>query len=195
MLKTLLTILLLAAPSVPTFAQQTPSWEFFAGYSMQRTNVRDYFKSTPIIYAVRNRYENLDGWNFSITENMNKRLGGTLELNGHYKTVPFQGTNSAQQMHSIVYGPRVSLRKSAFVPFVHILVGIAHADVRVKPTGPHLSDNSLAIAAGAGLDVNLWKGVAVRVLQAEFFHANAMGSNQNHYRAAAGIVFHVGKNK
>ena len=194
MRKTLLTILLLAAPSLPSFAQ-TAAWEFFGGYSMQRTNVRDYFKSTPIIYAVHNRYENLNGWNFSITENMNKRFGGTLELNGHYKTVPFQGINSSQKMHSIVYGPRVSLRKSAFVPFVHLLVGIALADVRVKPTGPHLSDKSLAIAAGGGLDLNLWKGAAVRVLQAEFFHANALGSNQNHYRASAGIVFHVGKEK
>lgn len=192
MLKTFLTILLLAAPS---FAQQTPNWEFFAGYTLQRTNVRDYYKSTPTIYSVRNRYENLDGWQFSITENMNGRFGGTLELAGHYKTVPLLGTNSTQHMHSILYGPRVSFPKSIFIPYAQTLFGVARADVRVKPVGPHLFATSFAVAAGGGLDIRLTPQAAVRVLQAEYLHANALGRNQNHYRASAGIVFHVGRNK
>ncbi len=123
------------------------------------------------------------------------KVGGTLEVNGHYKALPFQGSDNHHSMHSVVYGPRVSFRQHAFTPYVHVLVGFAHADVRVKPTGPHLSDNSFAVAGGAGVDVNVWKQMAVRALQIEYFHANAMGANQNHYRAAAGIVFHVGKNK
>ncbi len=179
---------------IPCYAQETPAWEVFGGYSVQPSNVRDYYKSTPTIYAIRNRYENLQGWDFAVTENMNRWFGGTLDVSGHYKTVAFQGTNTRQQIHSLLYGPRFSLRKGPFVPFLHVLFGFAHADARVSP-GPHASENSFAVAGGGGLDLSLFKQASVRVLQADYFRANALGSNQNNYRASAGIVFHLGRKR
>ena len=44
-----------------------------------------------------------------------------------------------------------------------------------------------------GVDLNLGSHVSARLLQIEYFHANALGSGQNNYRAAAGVVFHAGK--
>src|SRR5437867_2087511 len=103
--------------AVPALAQETPEWEFFGGYSMQWTNVREYYKSTPIIYATRNRYENLNGWDLAVTENRNARFGGTLEVSGHYKTPQRSGINNRERIHSIVYGPRFMFGKNAYVPF------------------------------------------------------------------------------
>ena len=191
MFKTIVALLLAA----PAFAQQAPAVEFFGGYSVQKTNVREYYKSTPIIYSIRNRYENLDGWDFSITENRNRWFGGTLDVSGHYKTPNLLGSNNREQMHSILYGPRFSVRTRFFIPFVHALFGATFMNVAVQPVGPHASDHSFAIAAGGGVDLKFHDAAAIRLLQAEYFHANALGSNQNNYRASAGLVFYVGKRK
>jgi len=34
---------------------------------------------------------------------------------------------------------------------------------------------------------------AIRLLQAEYFHANALGSGQNNLRVSAGIILYLGK--
>jgi hypothetical protein len=178
----------------PSFAEETPEWEFFGGYSILRTNVREYYKSTPIIYSINYKFENLNGWDFSFTENINHWFGGTFDVSGHYKTPVFKGSPNQQQIHSLMYGPRFSLHTSLLTPFAHALFGAAHANVQVTPVGPHASDWSFATAAGGGVDLNV-KGFAIRLIQAEYFHANGLGSNQNNYRASAGIVFHAGKSK
>ncbi len=186
-------LLLLAA--TPSFAQNTHAWEFFGGYSLQRSNVREFYKSTPIIYSSRYVNENLNGWTFSVTENMNRRkVGGTLEVSGHYKTPVLQGVPSRQRIHSLMYGPRFSLKKAGGVrPFAHVLVGIAHAEVRVTPTGPHFSDFAFAAAAGGGVDVSLGRKFAVRAFEADYFRANVLNAKPNAFRASAGIVYYPGK--
>ena len=188
----LLIVLFLA---MPCLAQQAPAWEFFVGYSGQQTNVREYYKSTPSMYSIRNRVENLTGWDLSVTENMNRWFGGTLDVSGHYLTPQLLGSNNREVMHSILYGPRGSFRKAAFVPFGHVLFGATRSSVQVTPVGPHSSLTGFATAAGGGVDLNLRNKAAIRVLQWEYFHANALGSNQTNYRASAGIVFYVGKGK
>src|SRR5262245_11838131 len=70
--------------ATPCIAQQVPSWEFFGGYSFQETNVRKYFRSTPIIFSFQNHYTGLNGWDVSATENVNRWFGGTLDISGHY---------------------------------------------------------------------------------------------------------------
>jgi hypothetical protein len=178
----------------PAFAQETPEWEFFGGYSIQRTNVREYYKSTPILYSIKYKSENLNGWNFAVTENINRWFGGTFDVSGHYKTPVFQGSPNQQQIHSLMYGPRFSLRSSLITPFAHALFGAAHTSVEVTPVGPHASNWSFAAAAGGGVDLNI-KGFAIRLIQAEYFHADALGNSQNNYRASAGVVFHAGKSR
>jgi len=181
-------------PVTPACAQETPEWEFFGGYSIQRTSVREYYKSTPSIYSIRYKQETLNGWGFAVTENINHWFGGTFDVSGHYKTPVLQGSPNQQQMHSFLYGPRFSIRTSLLTPFAHLLFGAAHSNVQVTPVGPHASDTSFAAAAGGGVDLRI-HGVAVRLIQAEYFHANALGINQNNYRASAGIVFHAGKSR
>ncbi len=56
--------------ATPCLAQEIPEWEFFGGYSFQRSDVREYFKSSPIIYTFRGKYASLSGWDASVTENL-----------------------------------------------------------------------------------------------------------------------------
>lgn len=174
--------------ATPCVAQEIPAWEFFGGYSFQRSNVREYYKSTPIIFSVRNQYADLNGFDAAVTENMNRWFGGTLDFGGHFGSPQLLGTTSREQRYSILYGPRFSYRRPWGIPFAHILLGAAHTGVKVTPTGPHASANSFAVAAGGGLDVHLGRKVAIRVFQAEYFRTGALGTRPNSYRASAGVV-------
>jgi hypothetical protein len=193
-MRILLPVVILVFMSLtPALAQEAPGWDFFGGFSIQRSNVREYYKSTPIIYSVQNRWETLNGWDAAVTENINSWFGGTFDASGHYRTPTRFGSPNREQMHTFLYGPRFSWRTSHVVPFAHLLFGAALANVQVTPVGPHASETSFALAAGGGVDLNLGSHVSARPLQVEYLHANALGSNQNSYRAAAGIVFHAGK--
>ena len=92
--------------------------------------MREYFKSTPIIYAVRNERMNLNGWDASVTEYVNRWFGGTLDIRGLYKSPQVRGTKNRERMYSILYGPRLAYRGPWGIPFAHVLLGVAHTQVR-----------------------------------------------------------------
>ena len=190
-LQIFLFVLLLAAPCM---AQKPPTWEVFAGYSVERSYVREYYKSTPIIYTFRNQYANLKGWETSVTENVNRWFGGTLDLSGHYKTPQLLGTNNQERIYSILYGPRFSFRRPWGIPFAHVMLGAAHTNVKVIPVGPHASDLSFAMAAGGGLDIS-FRNNAIRLFQADYSPTNALGIRRNNFRISAGVVFYLEKEK
>jgi len=188
----LLALLFLSTSCV---AQEAPAWEIFAGYSFQRADLREYFKSTPIIYTPRHHYVNMNGWEFSATENRNSWFGGTLDVSGYYKTPQVLRIDNREQIYSIFYGPRFSYRRPSRTAFAHILFGGTRTSVNVVPTGPHPSDFSFAMALGGGMDLPLKNGAAIRVLQADYLHTNAPGIAQNNFRLSAGVVFNFGTAK
>jgi hypothetical protein len=176
------------------FSQETPAWELFGGYSIQRSDVREYYKSNPTLYVFRNRYINLHGWELSATENVNRWFGGTLQLTGHYKNPLVLGTKNRERMFSIMYGPRFSHRMRSITPFGYVLFGAAHASVKVSP-GPHASETTFAAAGGLGLDVNAGNKAAVRVLQLQYSPMNPLGAKDHQFQASAGVVFYLGEAK
>jgi hypothetical protein len=185
---------LLPALAPAAFAQQTPAWEFFGGYSFQRSSVREYYKSTPTLFTFREQYINLNGWEFAVTENVKPWLGGTFQLDGHYKSPDFRGSKNRERIHSILYGPRFSHRAGWGTAYAHMLFGAARASVTVSP-GPHPHETSFAATAGAGLDLNLGKKAAVRVLQLQYSPTNPLASKNHRFQASAGMVFYVGQAK
>ena|ERR1051326_6649313 len=195
-------LLLLVCFVVPSLAQEMPAWQLYGGYSFQRADVREYFKTTPIIYTFRHHYVNMNGIEFSATENRNRWFGGTLDVSAYFKTPVFARISNQERIYSILYGPRFSfptpgaaqLLRGGTV-FAHALFGATHTSVSVTPTGPHASDFSFGMAIGGGLDIPLRNEVSVRVLQADYVRATAFGSGQNNYRLSAGIVFNAGKVK
>jgi hypothetical protein len=181
--------------ATPCIAQETPAWELFGGYSFERSDVRMYYKSTPIIYTYRGDSVNLNGWDVSATENLTRWFGGTFDVSGHYKSPQLLGTTNQQRMYSILYGPRFFHRISSVTAFTHVLIGATHAKVAVTPTGPSDSELAFAMAAGGGLDLNLGKKAAFRLLKVEYFRANVLGIRQNSFRASVGVVFYLGQRK
>src|SRR2546422_4137704 len=162
-LQLFLVILFVAAPCL---AQEAPAWEVFGGYSFQKADVREYFQTTApnsplpprpplLIYTSRQDYVNMNGWEFAVTENRNRWFGGTLDISGSYRTPQVLRTANAEQIYSILYGPRFSYRRPFGTAFAHVLAGAAHTNVTVGPPGPHASDLSFSMALGGGLDVPL----------------------------------------
>jgi opacity protein-like surface antigen len=185
-------VLLLAAPC---HAQTSPGWEVFGGYSWQRSNVRKYFKTTPIVYSLRNEASNLHGFDVSITENINRWFSGTLDISGHFGTPEISGVKTSERMYTVMYGPRFAFRSgsSSMTPFGHVLFGVAHMRAKSVPTGPQLSDTSFAFAAGGGLDIKLRNTIGIRVGQAEYLRADTLGANQNSFRISAGMILYLGE--
>lgn len=183
-------VLLIAAPCA---AQETPAWEIFGGFSLEKAEVREYYKSSAILYAIRNQSVTLSGWDVSVTENLNRWFGGTFDLSGYYKTPQLLGTNNQERIYSILYGPRFSYRTRWFNPFAHVLIGAVHAHVEVTPVGPSASEYSFAMAAGGGLDISLGRKAAARLFKAEYFRTDVLGTKQNSFRVSAGVVFYLGK--
>ena len=198
MKSTLKLLLLLVVSAAPAFAQDTPAWQLFGGYSFQRAEVREYLKTTPIIYTFRNDYVNMNGWDFAVTENRNHWFGGTLDLSGYYGTPQVANISNSEQIYSILYGPRITSPRPLWrgaTAYAHALFGASHTSVSVTPTGPHASDFSFGMAVGGGFDLPLQNNFAVRVLQLDYFRPTAFGSGHNNFRLSAGVVFNLGKTK
>ncbi len=102
-MRTFLTLFVLVGVfSLPVSAQDYPKGELFGGYQFTHLN--------PGI--------NANGWNASITGNVNRWFGVTADFSGAYK--------NGGKFHTAMAGPVFSLRKSEIVtPFAHVLVGAA----------------------------------------------------------------------
>jgi hypothetical protein len=194
-MKSALLLILLTAGSAS--AQELRQWEFYGGFALQRSEVREYFRQTPILYGIRNVNETLTGFDFAVTENLKKRrVGGTARVSGHYATPTQAGISTRQRMHSFLYGPRFNLgRVGPLQPFAHVLGGLALADARVvvPSTGPHVSTKTFTALAGGGIDIALGKRLAVRAFQAEYVYASIFSTKPHSVRASAGIVLYAGK--
>ena len=192
MIKTswLLPLFLLLA--LPCLAQEKPGWEIFGGYTFQRSNVREYFKPNPSLYSLTNSEANLNGWNVAATEDINSWFGGTLDVSGVYKGTSLLGTSTNQQMYTFMYGPRIFHRFSWGTAFGHVVAGGSQANVSVPSPGPHASTLSFAMAPAVGLDLKFGSKTAIRAVQVEYLHANALGNGQNNnLRVSAGVMLYL----
>jgi len=169
--------------------------EVFGGYSYQRTGG-----------------SGLNGFNASITGNMNSWLGLTGEISHHtYGTSvldPLSGfsLNADAGLLAFRVGPKFTSRVSDTASFfVHTLAGGYRASVSVEATGvnapptlPNFAINASATgftaAAGAGMDIRVAPKLAVRPVQMDWIYlgsTNVAGQdmgNSNGFRYSGGIV-------
>jgi hypothetical protein len=173
---------------------ETPRYELFAGYSYSRLA-----DSSSSIGGT-----NFNGWNASLTRNINRWFGVVADVSGHYSSNSFaEGfffTNSASLL-AYRFGPKFA-RRGRITPFAQAFVGGARLD-REGIDFPGRSGqpaqrttNGFAITTGGGLDVRTTDSLAVRVVQAEYsFHGvsdtigpSVVGNIQG-LRVSVGIVF------
>ena len=143
----------------------------------------------------------------SFTYNANKWLGLTAEIGGYHFNRQVYGPPSPSgsyspystsgSLQSYLFGPRVNIRRfDHLVPFVEVLFGAAHTGTQL--TGGSTSQSSFALAAGGGVDAVLFKNLAWRVFEADYFMTNFTGTlldpsgRQNNFRIGTGVVLRWG---
>jgi opacity protein-like surface antigen len=187
-------ILVLLLLPLTALAQQTPKVELFGGYS--------YFRGE--------RGRNLHGWNGSITANLNKWFGLVADVSGHYDSLSFRFTgqqnnqnnisifDSKTSKYTILVGPRLSYRNSSrLVPFAHALFGVTRDHEDSTTLSNDFSsifksnESGFAMAVGGGLDVELNRNLALRIIQADYSLTRVNGTQHN-ARISTGLVFRFG---
>jgi len=81
-------------------------------------------------------------------------------------------------------GPKISLTRDQFEPWVHVLVGGVH----ILPQTAFSGQNGFEVLAGGGVDYNITSQFAAR-LEADWVNTHVFGQSQNNGQASLGVVF------
>jgi hypothetical protein len=189
------TVIVFAIAAFASLASaQVPSGNIFVGYSYSRADAE--------LIATNQRGEGLsfNGWEGSVEGKFLPWIGIVADVGGLYGPwsqsiavacpigVPSCSVSSVRaRVHTVLFGPRVSIPVGRFTPFAHALVGLGH--VSNTSNSVSVSDTSFATAIGGGLDYKLIKGLAWRV-QGDALSTHLFNNTQNNFRFSTGIVFH-----
>jgi opacity protein-like surface antigen len=182
-------VVMAPAAQAQTRNGETPAVELFGGYSYARIDpgTDDQF--------------NGHGFDASVAASINKYLGLEGDFSRHYSTlfsssfVNLFDVDVKLRTYTVMGGPRFTFRSDDATIFVHALLGVAHARIKATALGLSASadDNAFAMALGGGVDVNVHRHIAIRVVQADYVLTNfGNGRNQNNARLSAGIVIRLG---
>jgi outer membrane protein OmpA-like peptidoglycan-associated protein len=159
---------------IGTFAmaqdQPAPKWELYAGYSFfdPATDVHGLLPGG--LLPVSSRIEsNPHGVGGSVTYNFNRWFGLTADGSGHWGSGEngVSGRIDDAAFYSASMGPKLTFRTHHFSPFVEALVGW-HS----LASDLFQSDNEFGFMAGGGLDLNLSRHLAWRVIRGDFVFSN-----------------------
>jgi hypothetical protein len=172
----------------------TPRVEIFGGYSYMNANI-----------VVSGTRFNLNGASGSLAYNVNNWLGVVGDF-GVYGQGSVAANGRSLTVSSYQFGPRISWRGHALVPFGQVLLGGGHATGTLYTTSlgngaaPLGANNGFMLTAGGGVDWKLNHTIGIRIIQTEYLYSQflnaATGSNSNHQnnlRISAGILFSFGK--
>jgi opacity protein-like surface antigen len=182
MKKLVLVAVLLFGFSVLAVAQDVPVAEVFGGYSYVRVNPTPLQNPDSI---------NLNGFSASVALNANKIVGVVTDFGGYYGSVSDQN-DVKLHIHSLMFGPRISIRKGKVTPFVQALFGYAHSAVTANGAD-YSKENDFAMAYGGGVDISVNKVISIRPVQVEYLGVKSGPDLLNNFRYSAGIVFKLGK--
>ena len=166
-------LLLIGLFSLAAFAQEgmqsTPKAEIFGGYQYTRFDGG----------------LNANGWNTSLTGNLNNWFGVAADFSGAYKSQNGANFNN----YTFTFGPVVSYRHNETItPFVHFLAGGSHASVSVSGVGSS-SGNGFAMMFGGGMDVKATRRIALRAIQFDWLSLHSNGAtDNNNMRISTGLL-------
>jgi len=167
-----LALLSVCMVSLAAFAQEmgtAPKAEIFGGYQYTRFDGG----------------VNANGWDTSLTGNLNNWFGIAADFSGAYKSQNGASFNN----YTYTFGPVVSWRHNeAFTPFAHFLAGGFRASAAFG--GLSGSDSGFAMMFGGGVDVKATRRVAVRAIQFDWLSLHSNGSSDNNnMRISTGLLF------
>jgi outer membrane protein OmpA-like peptidoglycan-associated protein len=150
--------------------QPAPKWELFGGYSFFQPGADVHGQLPGALFPLSSRLEaNPRGAGVSATYNFNRWFGLTLDASSHWGSgeSTFARRIDDAAFSNLSFGPKITFRTHRFSPFVEVLVG----DHRLTPDGFHDIDK-LGLMFGGGLDINLSRHVALRLIRADFVYSN-----------------------
>ena len=168
----LVVVAVLCGAATPATAQDqpTPKWELFGGYSFLYPGADVHGLLPGGLIPVTSRLEsNPRGIGAGVTYNFNRWFGLTGDFSGHWGSGE---TGIAKQIDDAAFynasvGPKLTFRTHYFSPFVEALVGWHRLTSDVFQ-----DDDRFGFMAGGGLDLNLSKHFALRLVQADFVFSN-----------------------
>jgi hypothetical protein len=166
--------------SATCLAADAPKMEIFGGYAL--------FRADSGLTTMPNQTSN--GWEASVTGNVNRFLGFTADFNGDYTSASTAGGNVTGHIHNFLFGPTVSYRTRRLTPFVHALFGVSHltGSTELASTTSSSSDNAFAMALGGGFDVRINRLLAFRLAQLDYLRTQFSSTSQDNFRYSTGIV-------
>jgi membrane-associated protease RseP (regulator of RpoE activity) len=171
-------------------AQNVPAIDIFGGYSYLNFDMPSNAGSSSQRLAFK------EGWEASVSVKLFHRIAAEADVSDHQLN-DCEGT-SGLNCHdfSYMFGPRFTFgnHASRFTGFVHGLVGRDNATLVYS--GGTISDNSVAVAAGGGLEYWFMRHVGVQLGPVDYFytrHLNDFGlASQGSFRASGGIAIRFG---
>jgi hypothetical protein len=169
---------------------QTPNVSVFGGYSYID---KDFSLTHPTGGS-------LSGWNASATFKIVRYVGFVADFAGYYPGYSAcTGCGQSAKIHTLLFGPQVSVRIGRVTPFARFLFGDTHMTTAVdgSPTfQAFTSNNSFTYGAGGGADIGITRRFALRG-QVDWLHNSFQTSddqrtqfeNPNVVRVSTGIVF------
>jgi opacity protein-like surface antigen len=225
MKKLLMTVLVSALFATVAAAQEFPRFELFGGYSLLRLggdeinefidDVETEVELSDITFRGTNWLKR--GFNASAAININEYFGiQVLFMNNRGIVIDLSSLvdQASERLratdYSLLAGPRFALRRhEAITPFAHVLFGMNRTDLDGQFTdGPGeledvnvtlFSEKGFAIGFGGGVDLNIHRNVAVRLIQVDYIRAihdsGFRGFNDftaKNLNLAFGLVFKLG---
>jgi outer membrane protein OmpA-like peptidoglycan-associated protein/opacity protein-like surface antigen len=168
-------IVVLCAFGAPAAAQDQPApkWELFGGYSFLYPNATVdgvLPGAAPGSLPLSSRLEsNPRGGGASVTYNFNRWFGITLDASKEWSAgeVGVAKRIDDAGFSNVSLGPKLTYRTEHFSPFFEALLGEHH----LSPDAFH-DVTKLGFMVGAGLDVNLSRHFALRLIRADYVFSN-----------------------
>ncbi len=196
---------------VPFAAAQeddSPSVEFFGGFSVLKTKYRAELPNPPMPVVVAfDGDQKLNGFNVAATGYLTRRFGITGDFSGHFTSEsvpdPLGGNITTKvRVYNFLGGPQVKFRGASRVsPFVRALAGVANTRSTINVPSINVSDTAsstdFVLAIGGGLDVQVSDHVDLRLFQVDYNPIflrsnNELGfgnSRADNVRFSFGVVF------
>jgi len=145
---------------------QTPKVELFGGYSFFHPGADVHGQLPGALAPISSRMEvNPRGAGASFTVDFNRWFGITLDTSTDWgsREIGLASRIDDAAFSNLSIGPKITFRSKHFAPFIEALVG----DHRLMPDAFHDVDK-LGAMFGGGLDVNLFRHVALRLFRADY---------------------------
>jgi len=171
-------------------AQNIPAVDIFGGYSYLNFDVPSSGETT-------SQRLKLNGWDFSASVSLFHHFGAEADISGHQLSDCGGVSGLKCDNFSYMLGPRFTLgdRSNKLTGFVHGLVGRDRADI-LAISGTTVSDTSVALAAGGGVDYWFFRHVGVQFGPVDYIYARHLNSfsasNQSNFRVSGGIALRFG---